>query len=128
MKKIRSRKDEVGLFETLFEGDGYNSSESLCSWVKQIAGSNLIKVLSGKIRISDDYDAPVQKDFTYNSAQELIDAVGKPDIDVESFYINGSFNGVKIGVFASVWGKKNLGVDAPKGFDAEGFIRKMGIE
>ena len=128
MKMTKVKKGENNLYEYEFEGTDYASCELLRKWIVQIIDSRILNVTLGKIRISDDLDAPVQKDFYYTSADELKEAVSISDTDIEVFYISGEYNGVNIGIAASVWGKKNLSIIAPKGFDAETLVNRLGFE
>lgn len=129
MIKKKVERLEDGTISTYFEGEEHSSEKTMRAWFKRLIASHLWTVTGGGVRECDDYDAPVQKNFDYESADAIkndMDHIN--NMDLESFHLEGKYRGKKVMFSTSIFSKKHAYVDAPDGFDPEVFLKKMHIE
>ena len=130
MMRESVEKQEDGRYEYYFKGDGYPSNKSLQEWLGELVGGKDFAVEFVHVRESDDADAPYDKGHDYEDADAVKTAMSGeiPEMDLESFYVEGKYGDEDVAVGASVFGPKNISIFASGDFEDEAFLKKLGIE
>lgn len=112
-----------------FKGIEYQDNKTMISWLNKLLKSQYWKVKSGGVRGSDDFDAPVQREFSYDTVECILkDMKHIKNLDLESFYLIGEYEGINISFSKSIYGNKHASVYASDEIDAKIFLKQMGIE
>jgi hypothetical protein len=121
-------KLDNGLVEVAFMYKGVWDDAGMHKVFERVVMSDVWRV--GRVRVTelDDYDAPIDRNVSYESRVAVKDDMDRiSDIQIEGFVVHGKYGNTDVMLIASCYGQDNLRVVAPPGFDAEGFLNKLGI-
>lgn len=112
-----------------FEGTGHQQKEIMFKWLDKLLESQYWEVRSGGVRIIDDVDVPIQKNFDYETLDSMLnDMEHIKTLDLEPFYLIGEYEGEEVSVSTSIYENKHISIYLSYKIDAEIFLKKMNIE
>ena len=128
IKKGIKKFDDI-LYEYAFESKSHVLDSTMHKAFESALNSKVWTIKNVSVRDLDDYDTPYPKDRDYSSSEDVKRDMKRIDATaIESFVIDGTYKGMEIALGMSVYSGDDTRVYAPRGFDAEGFLKKLGIE